>query len=133
MVNVIRMFPGVASAQLGVVFDEQACRGTSGAPRMEWRSFPGTLFALPSHWLKEAAMKSLAAAALTACVFLFSAGLMAVTVTAEMVSEPLNASAVESSLETCIEGEKHPDIVKLVMLVGKDGSMRWSRSAPASR
>jgi hypothetical protein len=75
-------------------------------------------------------MKSLVAAALAAGVFLFSARLMAVTVTAEIVSEPLNASAVESSLEACIEGEKHPDIVKLVILVGKDGSMSLSSTLP---
>jgi hypothetical protein len=88
------------------------------------------VLAVSSHRLEEAAMKSLVTAALAAGVLLYSAGLAAEPVSAETVSEPLNTSTVQSSLEACIEGTKHPDLVKLVILIGKDGSMSLGSTIP---
>jgi hypothetical protein len=80
--------------------------------------------------MEEAAMKSLIVAAPAAVVFFFCPGLGAEPVTAQTVSEPLSAPTVLSSLLACIEGAEHPDTFKLVIFIGKDGSMDLSSTIP---
>ena len=75
-------------------------------------------------------MKNLVASVLAAGVLVFSPGLGAEPVTAQTVSEPLNTPMIRSSLQACLEGTAHPDMVKLVILVGKDGSMGLSSTIP---